>query len=50
MASSLTETVSTRLRPSQIKELRNAAAVDGCSASEFIARLVRLELLKRRAA
>jgi len=42
-------TVSTRLRESQAKQLREAAACDDCTTSELVARLIRLELIRRAA-
>jgi len=48
MAESWTEPITTRLRPALVEEIREAAADDGCSRSEWIARAVRLALQHRR--
>ncbi len=47
MSAIRTEIVSTRLRESQVRELREAATEADCTVSEFVARLVRLALIQR---
>jgi hypothetical protein len=48
--STLTKSVSTRITPDAIIELQHHAALDNVTPSTFIAKLIRAELQRRKAA
>lgn len=48
--STLTKCISSRVRPDEIDQLHHYAAIDGCTPSAWIARLIYAEIQRRKAA